>query len=204
MTLDYFRLLRPSRVVSHVFDIPFIERQELNSWEGLDLIAFSDTSLNPTPAARRKGVHFFIDDYRFERVYANSAKYVDRLKKYRFALSPDFSVYANQPEWLQIESVARNRWCGAYWQSMGIPVIPTVSWTQESTFAFCFAGIEKGSAVAVSTLGCRKCKEQFMKGYEAMMTAIEPELVICYSKPFPEMQGNIIPVGYLESRGGNR
>lgn len=43
-----------------------------------------------------------------------------------------------------------NRWCGVYWASKGIWVIPTVNWGDESTFDFCFDGIEKGSVVAVS------------------------------------------------------
>ena len=42
-------------------------------------------------------------------------------------------------------------------------------------------------------------KEWFMAGYNEMMRRIEPEKIICYNTPFPEMQGNIIYVDYERS-----
>ena len=32
-----------------------------------------------------------------------------------------------------------------------------------------------------------------------MLRRIEPEKIICYNTPFPEMQGNIVPVDYERS-----
>jgi len=84
-------------------------------------------------------------------------------------------------------------------------VIPTVNWGDESTFGFCFEGIEKGSTVAVSTYmasehGNRSDqKEWFMTGYNEMLRRIEPEKIICYNTPFPEMQGDIVYVDYERS-----
>ena len=84
-------------------------------------------------------------------------------------------------------------------------MIPTVNWGDESTFDFCFEGIEKGSVVAVSTYmasehGNRQDqKEWFMTGYNEMLRRIEPEKIICYNTPFPEMHGNIIYVDYERS-----
>ena len=101
--------------------------------------------------------------------------------------------------------IIRNRWCGAYWASKGIRVIPTVNWGDESTFDFCFEGIEKGSVVAVSTYMAsehdNRCdqKEWFMAGYNEMLRRIEPEKIICYNTPFPEMRGNIVYVDYERS-----
>ena len=91
-------------------------------------------------------------------------------------------------------------------------MIPTVGWGDESTFDFCFEGIEKGSVVAVSAYmasehGNRKDqKEWFLAGYNEMLRRIEPEKIICYNTPFPEMQGNIASDNYERSscwqRGG--
>ena len=106
---------------------------------------------------------------------------------------------------MQLYNVFRNRWCGAYWASKGIRVVPTVNWGDESTFDFCFEGIEKGSVVAVSTYMAsehdNRCdqKEWFMTGYNELLRRIEPERIICYNTPFPEMQGNIIYVDYERS-----
>ena len=76
---------------------------------------------------------------------------IEKLSRYRAVLSPDFSMYLEMAPVMQLYNVFRNRWCGAYWASKGIRVVPTVNWGDESTFDFCFEGIEKGSVVAVST-----------------------------------------------------
>ena len=49
-------------------------------------------------------------------------------------------------------------------------------------------------------VGCKHERVAFMKGYNAMLEAIEPTAVICFGVPFPEMDGNIIAVDYLSSR----
>jgi hypothetical protein len=95
-------------------------------------------------------------------------------------ISPDFSLYTDMAQARQIEHIFKNRWCGAYWQSLGINVIPTIGLSDERSFDFCFAGVEKGSIVAVSTIGSRRAKSLFMKGYTEMLRRIEPVHVICY------------------------
>lgn len=39
-------------------------------------------------------------------------------------------------------------------------------------------------------------KEFFLKGYNELLRRIEPEYVLCYNTPFPEMEGDIITVDY--------
>ena len=41
-------------------------------------------------------------------------------------------------------------------------------------------------------------RDVFMKGYNRMLYEIEPSAIICYSEPFPEMEGNIIYIDYRE------
>lgn len=114
-------------------------------------------------------------------------------------------MYLEMAKVLQIYNVFRNRWCGAYWASKGLRVIPTVNWGDESTFDFCFEGIEKGSTVAVSTYMAAEHgnhsdqKDWFMPGYNEILRRIEPETIICYHTPFPEMQGNLVCVDYERS-----
>lgn len=102
--------------------------------------------------------------------------------------------------WRQLESVVKNRWVGAYWQSKGLTVIPTISWGGPRSFDFCFDGVEKHSIVAISTLGCRKEKLRFLRGYEEMCKKIEPEKIICYSTPFVEIREEVITVDYRNYR----
>ena len=186
--------------------IPIIPKFEVKpgDFDDLLLIGFDKTHLEDNNHLNRM-VHFFLYDYRFERVWKNPDNDIEKLSRYRAVLSPDFSMYLEMAPVMQIYNVFRNRWCGAYWALKGIRVIPSVNWGDESTFDFCFQGIEKGSTVAVSTYMASEHdhrqdqKEWFMAGYNEMLRQIEPERIICYNTPFPEMSGNIVYVDYDRS-----
>ena len=171
------------------YNIPIIRKQKINV-EDMELLSYCDAKTNDE-ANRHKTLHFFTYDWKFEKVYEQPDEEIEKLKQYKCVLSPDFSLFTNMPLALQIYSAFKNRWCGAYWQSKGINVIPTVSWGDENTFDFCFDGIEKGSIVAVCTYYRENCEEDFMLGYNEMIKRIEPSLVICYDEPFKTMTGNI-------------
>lgn len=181
------------------WQIPKVDRQYIDL-KDVSLISYSDIRANDSAINRKKGVHFFIDDYRFEGVYRNPEKSLGRLSQYKFLITPDFSTYSDMNYWRQLESVAHNRWIGAFWQDQGQIVIPSISWSDERSFEFCFDGVEKHSTVAVGTIGCRKNKEKFMRGYNEMINRIAPEAVICFGEPFLEMEGHIIKVDYIQSR----
>lgn len=184
------------------FDIPEIPKSNFSddTLENLLLIGFD--KINTDQSNYERMVHFFLYDYKFENIWKKPDEYVEKLKKYKAVLSPDFSMYIEMNKALQLYNTFRNRWCGAYLASKDIKVIPTVNWVDENTFEFCFDGIPKGSIVAVSTYMVRERnnhadqKDFFMKGYEEMLRRIEPSKIICYSEPFPEMQGDIIYVDY--------
>lgn len=84
-----------------------------------------------------------MDDYRFNGIYDRPERTLPRYSQYAFLLSPDYSTYSDMSLWRQLENVAKNRWVGAYWQSKGLTVIPTVSWGLAQSFDFCFDGIER-------------------------------------------------------------
>jgi hypothetical protein len=181
------------------WNIPLIYKQSLDINQ-LNLIACSDTRINDNETNTKRGVHFFVDDYRFNNIYNNPEKSLKKFSQYAFLLTPDFSTYSDMNLWRQLESVAKNRWCGAYWQSKGLTVIPTVSWSTSRSYEFCFDGIEKSSIVAIGMIGCKRNKLEFLRGYNAMLEKISPSYIICFGKPFKEMEGNILTVDYIASR----
>ena len=191
--------MRNSFATTGKWGIPLVKKQELTT-ENIMLVACSDTRANDNEANKKKGVHFFVDDYRFSGIYDNPERTLERYSQYAFLLTPDFSTYSDMDLWRQLESVAKNRWVGAYWQSKGRIVIPTVSWSTPRSFEFCFDGVEQHATVAISTLGCKKAKIDFMRGYEVMLEKLRPEAIICFGDPFSEMQGNLLVVDYRESR----
>ena len=185
------------------WNIPIVRKNEMDL-NDIELICYVDTKSGESEENRRKGVHFFIDDYRMGGIYRNIGRSLPKLSQYRFLLTPDYSLYAEMPKAVQLHNVFRNRWCGAFWQSKGLNVIPTVSWSDASSVDFCFDGIDEGSVVAISMIGCKRNKRGFLYGYSAMLEKINPKAIICLGVPFAEMKGNIIAVDYQQSRRVNR
>lgn len=172
------------------FDMPVIYRQEIEP-EQVRLLGFQNTRLRDRKNAD-KTVHFFMDDYKFERVYLYPQKAVSRLAQYRYVLTPDFSLYTNMPRALQIYNTFKRRWCGAFWQAKGMKVIPSVGWGDENSFDFCFDGIEPGSLVAISTLGAKSVRDAYLRGYKEMLRRLRPSAILCYCRPFPEFRRDVI------------
>lgn len=192
------RFLRNEFACAGRYNIPVIRKQAIDLTD-VDLIAISDTRLNDIKN-KHKGVHHFTDDRQFESEYNHPERTLQKLSQYRFLCTPQYSCYAEMPTWRQIESIAKNHWVGAFWQSNGLKVVASLCWGLSTSFDFCFDGLERGSIVAVGTLGCRKSRSAFMYGYDAVWERISPEAIICLGRPFDEMRGNIIPIDYIRSR----
>lgn len=172
------------------YEFPIIRKQNIDVSK-IKLLSYVDTKADDKEN-KDKTIHFFTHDWKFEKVYENADKELEKLKQYYCLLSPDFSMFTNMPIALQIASVFKNRWCGAYWQSKGLNVIPVVSWSDEKSFDFCFDGIEEGSIVFVCTYYCENDEMSFMAGYREMIKRIKPSLVLCYDEPFDAMGKNVI------------
>lgn len=198
MTSEKFRtnpmFLRNQFKGDGVFEIPKIKKEEIEL-ENIELIGYDKLNEKET----NKIVHFFLDDYKFEAIWNDPEPRVEKLKKYEAVLAPNYSIYTEMPLSMKVYNTFRSRWCGAYLQSKGIKVIPTIAWGEPNTFWFCFDGIETGSVVAVSTVGVRKEKALFMQGYNELIRKIKPKAVICYGEPFDEMQGTVIPIDYAKT-----
>lgn len=134
-------------------------------------------------APENTGVHFFIDDYQFTRLWMQPDAYLDLLRKFRCVCTPDFSMYTDFPKAIQIYNHYRKHWLGAYWQMHGITVIPTISWSDESSLEWCFDGEPKGGVIAVSSVGTqlnKRAAELFRLGYAEMLKRLEPSAILFY------------------------
>lgn len=194
--------LRNNFIGNNKWNIPDIPRFEVkeNDFENLRMIGFDKAKTDETHFHRM--VHFYLYDYKFESVWKKPSGFTEKLSKFKAILTPDFSMYLEMHPLEKLHNVFRNRWIGAYYASKGLRVIPSVSWGGEDTFDYCFEGIAKQSVVSVSTYMVSEHgttpaqKDFFLKGYNELLNRIEPEYVLCYNTPFPEMEGNIITVDY--------
>ena len=127
------------------------------------------------------GVHFFVDDYQFNRFWADPDRYLPMLKQFRAVLSPDFSTYTDFPMALQIYNHYRKHWLAAYWQLNGMTVIPTISWGDEDSYEWCFDGEPKNSTLAISSVGVMdnpEARRLFIRGFNEMIARLAPTRLI--------------------------
>lgn len=167
-----------------------------------DLIGF-----NYVLSSKRRdaGVHFFVDDYQFERIWNDPYTYIAKLEEFPCALTPDFSLYLNMPMAMKIWNVYRSRLIGQMMQDAGMRVIPTLSWAEPETFQFCFDGLSEGGTVAVSTVGVMRDAEAqriWSTGMDEALKRLKPSTVLCYGTEIDYDFGST-PVKYFKARRFN-
>ena len=142
------------------------------------------------------GVHFFIDDYLFQRAWNDPCRYAHLLSGYQAVMTPDFSMFTDYPVAVQLYNHWRKHLLGAYWQSLGLTVIPSICWSDHDSYAWCFDGEPVGGTVAVSSVGTQKnplARALFLDGYAEMMRRLQPEKIIFFGDVPAGCTGNIEP-----------
>ncbi|MDO5324670.1 MAG: DUF4417 domain-containing protein [Clostridia bacterium] len=146
------------------------------------------------PQRERYGVHFFIDDYLFQRAWHDPPRYALFLRSFPAVMTPDFSMFADYPRAVQIYNHWRKHQLGAYWQQTGMTVIPSIGWVGRDSYSWCFDGEPVGGTVAVSSVGTQKSKDArrlFLDGYNEMMARLMPSKIIFFGDVPKECEGNI-------------
>lgn len=164
-------------------------------YDGCDWIGFNYA--NSAKDREKKGVHFFLDDYQFIRLWTDPDRYIGVLQQFAYVMSPDFSMYTDFPKALQIYNHYRKHWLAAYWQEHGINVIPTICWSDQESYEWCFDGEPAHSVVAISSVGTQNSKERkqkFLDGYFEMVDRLQPTQIIFYGSVPEECKGNIVRV----------
>lgn len=182
-----------------IYDIPKLTGSKITDIPELIGFNYAKTAKN----RQDKGVHFFLDDYQFLRLWNNPTAYLEMLGEFRCVMAPDFSLYADFPTAIQIYNHYRKHWLGALWESKGIEVIPTICWSDESSFEWCFDGEPVGSTVAVSSIGTqnnRQVKQMFLQGYNEMIRRLKPSTIIFYGNVPDECHGNIVRVKAFQEK----
>jgi len=176
------------------YDIPILnpvyEMPEVTEWIGFNYVLSDE---NP----EGKGVHFFIDDYQFERVWNDPGKYIEKLSQYKAVLTPDFSPYADMPLAIQIYNHYRKHWIGRLWQENGVTVIPTIRASlDERSLEWYLDGEPHEGVVAISAVwtSTKEGKDYFLnKEYKNMVEILNPKKILVYggNKEDLNLQENI-------------
>ena len=160
-----------------------------------DFIGFNQAKRCPNPGDL--GVHFFLDDYQFFRVWTGVELYMPMLERFQCVCTPDFSLFTDFPLAVQIYNHYRKHWLGRYWQEHGLTVIPSISWSDEKSLDWCFDGEPVGGAVAISSVGTQMDNESrylFNLGYTEMMARLTPSTIFFHGTVPSWCYGNIVPI----------
>ena len=175
------------------YDIPQLEPiheneiGEIKEWIGFNYV-LSDTE------PEGKAVHFFIDDYQFQRIWNTPEKYMEKLARYEAVLTPDFSPYSDMPLATQIFNHYRKHWVGKLMQEYGVKVIPTIRASRdERSLDFYLDGEPKGGVVCISSMWTSDddAREYFKLEYETMRKTLKPEKIYVYGNEVEGLKGNI-------------
>lgn len=172
------------------YNFPTLDKIEIQSIHKLKPFNIFKSSTN-----KDCWVHFFIDDYQFERLWQKPTQYINLFKQSQGIISTDFSMYRDMPKAIQIYNCYRNRALARFYQKQGIKVIPAIGWSDYESFDWCFDGIPQGSAVAVSSNGCLQnsiSKQTFIKGFNKMMEILNPCQIIMIGKIPDEIKNDKI------------
>lgn len=147
------------------------------------LVGFNYARSVDARSKRRNGCHFFVDDYQFERCWANPKAQVEFLKGFACVLSPDFSLYLDMPLPMQRWNVYRSRAVGLVWSREGLTVVPTLSWGTSESYDFAFSGLAPHGTYAVSTVGVKRDESAlavWCDGMAEAMRRLEPARILLY------------------------
>lgn len=128
-------------------------------------------------------VHFYIDDFHFEKIWNRTKQELEFLKKFKGVILPDFSLYRDMPLVMQYWNIYRSRAIGNFLQSNGIKVIVNVRYGDERTYNAACLGVSRNSIIAIGTNGCIKNKidRQYIDdGFDYVIKKLTPKIVIIY------------------------
>lgn len=137
-------------------------------------------------------IHFYEDDYFFERLWRNPKRYLAMLRRFNGVILPDFSVYRDMPFVMQMWNIYRSRAIGAWLQRKGVDVIVNMRYGDHRTRGICCDGAPHGCTIAVGSYGTLKDKDDkrwFVEGLAAVVEHLGPTTIVVYGAALDSIFG---------------
>ena len=157
---------------------PVYELPEITEWIGFDEVLQDRHPGN-------KGVHFFKDDYKFERIWNRPNQYIEKLRQYACVATPDFSPYGDMPMALQIYNHYRKHWVGKFMQENGVTVIPTIRCsTNPESLKWYLDGEPVGGIIIMSSMWTKQesILEISRKEFQMAVKKLKPKKILMFGK----------------------
>lgn len=126
-------------------------------------------------------VHFYEDDFRFERVWNDPTRYLPRLRKFAGVIMPDFSTCIDFPKPLKMWNCYRNQLLAAWWQARGLTVIPSARY--EPGCDWLLEALPKKSVLAICGRALVKDvdeRRRFVRDLRTTVDTLEPVAIVYY------------------------
>lgn len=129
------------------------------------------------------GVHFYIYDYLFKRIWGNLEYYLRQLSRYDLVISTDDSVFLDAPLIDNLRSVYKSRVFTVLGQQYGMNVVPTFSCGNPKDIEFYCDGLPEGGCIAVGGMGTnsnRSLRSIFRYCVREMCVRKHPDTLLVY------------------------
>lgn len=198
---DKYKVIRPiiGEYMEDEYHLPIINKTSISNTDWTKIKPLNFKNMVSGVENKNKLILMFAYDKELSRFWNNPLKYIPQFSTASFISTPDYSVYASMNYNEIRHNVYKNRWLGKTWQNYGCKVIPTIQWCTPETYDICFSGIEKGSSVIISTLGCLENPIDFLNGFNEMKSRIDPEIIIVIGNMIPGMTGTFINYKYTDT-----
>ena len=151
-------------------------------------------------------VHFYEDDFRFTRVWADPRRYLPKLSRFAGLVMPDFSTCIDFPKPLKMWSCYRNQLLAAWWQEQGLTVLPNAR--HEPGCDWLLEALPRHSVTAICGRALVKDvdeRRRFVRDLRTTVDVLEPTAIAYYGSElygvldYPRSLG--IPVWVYKGRG---
>lgn len=182
------------------YDMPYVKSSKDIP---IDVITFEKALKTNKIKDYTKWIVFYSNDSEFERFWNCPQRYLEKLKKFKGVVTPDFSLSRDMPYPVKIMNTYRSKWLGAWLNENDIKTIVNVRWCDEESFEYVFDGIEENSNIFIGTLGCRRNNKDRLlleKGFEKTCRVIKPKFIMSYGYMTEKMKSicNSNSIGFKE------
>lgn len=171
--------------------------------------AISESKRDRSIYKKYNGLHFYIDDYKFQRLWNYPKRYIDFLKNFDYVIMPDFSLYYNFPQALQIYNKYRNHWLAAYFSVNGVNIVPDISLSSPECFDWSAEAYPQMSLVVFCDVGSQRDKlsrEVIPQAFKFMQEKLAPSHIIYFTRSksvnFEESNITVVRLPFFRSKGG--
>ena len=126
-------------------------------------------------------VHFYEDDFRFERLWNDPRRYLPRLRRFAGVIMPDYSCATDFPLPPKMRNAYRNQLLAAWMQREGLAVVPSAR--AQPDCPWLLEGLPRGGTLAVCGRALVRDvgeRRRFARDLRATVKELQPDVVAYY------------------------